>query len=102
MKKTIKYSIIDSLSTAVYIALVVLVLYSLNHSSTGIKQTILIPILMLTLFVFSAALTGSLVLGRPILWYLDGKKKEAVNLFVYTLWILLLIILFLLVIIFVI
>lgn len=40
---------------------------------------------MLLLFVFSAALTGALIFGRPILWYLDGKKREAILLFFYTL-----------------
>jgi hypothetical protein len=41
--------------------------------------------LMLSLLVFSAALVGSLIFGRPILWYLDNKKKEAVLLLAYTL-----------------
>lgn len=40
----------------------------------------LIPTAMLLLFVASASITGFLVLGRPIMWYLDGKKKEAVYL----------------------
>lgn len=48
-------------------------------------DTIFAPIIMLMLFVFSAAITGSLVLGRPILWYIDGKKKEAVHLLFSTL-----------------
>jgi len=43
------------------------------------------PIIGLTLFVLSAAVTGALVLGRPILLYLDGKKAEAVRFFGYTL-----------------
>jgi hypothetical protein len=40
---------------------------------------------MLTLFVVSAAVTGSLVVGRPILLYLEGKKQEAARFFGYTL-----------------
>ena len=40
---------------------------------------------MLMLFVFSAAFTGTLVLGRPIVWYLNGKKREALSLLFYTL-----------------
>jgi len=42
-------------------------------------------ITMLTLFVISAAVTGSLVVGRPILLYLEGKKSEAIRFFGYTL-----------------
>ena len=38
----------------------------------------------LLLFVFSASLTGFLVLGKPILLYLDGAKSDAVKLFLYT------------------
>jgi hypothetical protein len=51
----------------------------------GRLKTPLIPIAMLLLLVFSAALTGSLMLGKPALWYLDGKKKEALSLLVATL-----------------
>lgn len=47
-------------------------------------DTILIPIGMLVLFVFSAALTGYLFLGNSILLYLEGKKKEAVSLIAWT------------------
>lgn len=37
------------------------------------------------IFIISACVTGSLVLLKPILLYLEGYKKEAVQLFVYTL-----------------
>lgn len=51
----------------------------------GKPDTVLAPIVMLMLFVFSAAVTSSLVFGRPILWYLDGRKKESLLLLRYTL-----------------
>lgn len=35
----------------------------------------------LTLFVLSAAITGTLVLGKPILLFLSGQKKDALTLF---------------------
>jgi hypothetical protein len=38
---------------------------------------LLAPLLMLTLFVVSAATTGSLVLGKPIHLYLQGARGEA-------------------------
>jgi hypothetical protein len=37
------------------------------------------------LFVVSATIVGSLVVGRPILLFLDGKKNEALRFFGYTL-----------------
>lgn len=50
----------------------------------------LAPVLFLSLFVLSAAVTGSLILGKPILLYIDGQKKDAIKLFFYTLsWLLL-------------
>ena len=35
------------------------------------------PLAVLLPFVTSATIVGSLVLGRPVLLYLDGKKKQA-------------------------
>lgn len=82
----LKYALVNALWTAMYI---ILIATSMNMApvifGNGPDKTVLIPIVMLSLFVFSAALCGALFLGRPILWYLDGKKKEAVTLFVYTL-----------------
>jgi hypothetical protein len=42
------------------------------------------PIAFLLLFVFSALITSSLVLGRPIYLYFDDKKEEAVKFLLYT------------------
>jgi hypothetical protein len=53
--------------------------------STGKPDTILAPIVMLSLLVLSASITGFLIFGRPILWYWDGRKQEAVTLLGYTL-----------------
>ncbi|HTE48344.1 MAG TPA: hypothetical protein VK675_00355 [Candidatus Paceibacterota bacterium] len=49
--------------------------------------------LVLILFIVSACVTGSLVLLKPILLYVEGQKKEAVQMFVYTVLFLFLIIL---------
>ena len=43
------------------------------------------PVIILMLFVFSAAVVGTLVLGRPILLYFSGAKSEALKFFGYTL-----------------
>jgi heme O synthase-like polyprenyltransferase len=42
------------------------------------------PLGFLMLFVVSATIVGTLVLGRPILLYLEGKKNEALRFFGYT------------------
>ena len=85
MRSVIKYAAINSIGTALYVVVVSSFIYFLGNGFLGVKDTVLAPISMLMLFVFSAALTVSLVFGRPILWYLDNKKKEALELLLSTL-----------------
>ena len=90
MTKIITRAFIDSVGTAAYIILVVSFIFSLK-SFPEIEDNIIIPIAMLLLFVCSAAITGFLVFGKPVMLYTDGKKREAVSLLGYTLGILVLI-----------
>ncbi len=91
MKDILKYATINSLGTALYVTTVASFIHLLSQSF-GDEKSIIVPIFMLMLFVFSAAFTGTLVFGRPIVWYLNGKKKEALYLLTYTLGIFLVII----------
>jgi hypothetical protein len=50
----------------------------------GQKDTALTPVAVLMLLVFSAALMAILVFGQPLMWYIDGKKKQALALLAYT------------------
>ncbi len=75
MKKPILYSFV----AIVYIAFIVSLMNFTNHLLP--KETILIPMVMLGLFVLSAAVMGFLFLSEPLGLYLDGKKKEALSLF---------------------
>ncbi len=85
-KNIIKNALLNALATIAYIALIASFLfYVLKSFGPSADNTVLIPIVMLSLFVFSAAFTGMLVFGRPIIWYLDGKKEEAIYLLAYTL-----------------
>ena len=79
MKKLVLRAVLNSLGTAVYIILVVSLIFSLQRYVEP-KDTILAPIIMLMLLVCSAAITGFLVLGKPVMLYIDGKKKEAMSL----------------------
>jgi hypothetical protein len=67
----------------VYVSLVAFVM---NHGQSwfGNKDKAWTPVAVLMLFVLSAAVTSSVVLGRPVLMYLDGHKKEALKFFGYT------------------
>ena len=90
MDKTIKRAFINSVGTFLYILLLVLFVFSLQTFSRQ-KDIIIIPIALLLLFVSSAAITGFLIFGKPVMLYIDGKKREAISLLGYTLGILFLI-----------
>lgn len=83
MNKIIKRALLNAMGTAVYILLVVSFIFSLQKFSSK-PDNIIIPIAMLMLFVCSAAITGFLVFGKPVMLYIDGKKREAVSLLSYT------------------
>ena len=50
----------------------------------GEKDTVITPVAALMLLVFSAALMGILLFGQPVMWYVDGRKKDALYLLGYT------------------
>ncbi len=77
--------LLNAAGVFVYVSLVAWFMFNGEHLFGGDGKSFLIPVFMLMLFVLSAAITGSLVLGKPILMYLDGQKKEAVKLFFITL-----------------
>ena len=87
MNKLLQRAFINSFGTAAYILLVVSFIFSLQVFSEK-QDILLIPIAMLLLFVCSAAITGFLVFGKPVMLYIDRKKREAVSLLAYTIGIL--------------
>ena len=83
MNKLVKRSLLNALGTAAYV--VTLVTLVLNGEKLfGTINNSFAPIAFLLVFVTSASITGGLVLGKPILMYLDNQKKEAVQMFMYT------------------
>ena len=74
----------NAILAAGYIVLIVHVIFFGGQFAQGGEETILIPIAMLSLFVLSAAMMGYTFFFHPVQMYLDGHKKEAVNLFVKT------------------
>lgn len=75
MKKPILYAFV----AIVYIALLVSIINFTRYITP--KETILIPMVMLGLFVLSAAIMGFLFLSKPLTLYLDGQKREALLFF---------------------
>lgn len=85
MSEVRKTALINAIATALYIIAVGSFMYYGSLVKLGRVNTMLAPITLLLLFVFSAALTGSLLFGKPAQMYVDGKKKEALSLLTYTL-----------------
>jgi len=66
-----------------YIFLVVIGISNLERFNV-VEDNILMPISMLSLFVLSAAIMAYIFLYHPAIMLLDGKRKEAVTLFLHT------------------
>ena len=83
MNPTTKHALINSISVSIYVTAIA-TLFNILGKTQNTTNSILIPITMLLLLVFSVALMGTLIFGRPLIWYLDNKKKEAIQLLAYT------------------
>jgi len=80
----IKTATINSLGVLVYVAIVATVMTH-AEKSFGKENPVIAGVGMLMLFTLSAAVVGSLIVGKPIMLYIDNKKKEAVGLLAWTL-----------------
>jgi ABC-type multidrug transport system permease subunit len=82
--KLITRGILDSLGVLVYVFLTSLIISNGEKIFGSGDNKIIGPTTFLLFFVFSALLTGFLILGKPVMFYLDGAKKEGVKLLFYT------------------
>lgn len=81
----LKQAIFNSFGVLAYIFIVTTVIRNVDRIMAGQPDNpVIAPIAFLLLFIFSALFTGGLILGRPIMLYLDGKKREGVFLLLYT------------------
>lgn len=74
---------LSALGASVYIVVIVSLINSFQVFSDK-KDTIAIPMLMLSLFVLSAAIMGFLFVSQPLRLYFDNQKGEAVSFFLKT------------------
>ena len=75
---------IHAFGVLVYISLLAIFFDQANNWFGQADQKIITPIAALMLFVFSALVVGGLVLGKPLMLYIDGKKKEGIRLLFFT------------------
>ncbi len=82
-KKLVLLSASHSLGVLAYVSLVVTFMNNAQRLF-GNDHPPMTGIVALLVFILSALITSSLVLGKPIMLYLDGKKAEAVKMVFYT------------------
>lgn len=76
---------LNALCAAAYIVCIVLLI---TYGPAFVREkpdTILAPMAMLSLLVLSVAFMGYTFFFQPVLMYVDGQKREAVELFTKTL-----------------
>jgi len=78
MKKSLLYA----LGAVLYIVSIATIMYNITSSIS--EQTVLLPIVILSLFVLSVTVMIFMFFYEPIMLFLDGKKKEAVIFFAHT------------------
>jgi len=78
-----KNPIYNAIAALIYIVLIVLLINSVTRID-ALEASLLMPILMISLFTLSAAVMGYIFCYQPLRLYLDGKKEEAVKLFLKT------------------
>ena len=94
MKKMNLYlqGLINAVLAGGYVSLVALFM-SNAESIFGKEDGFFGTIVFLMLFVLSATVMGTLILGKPVMMYIDGQKKEGVKLLGITIaWIFLIIV----------
>ena len=86
MTKTqiLKQSLSFSALAVVYIALVTTIMSHVGKLVGDQGKTFLGPIIFLLLVVTSVATMGLLIFGKPIMLYMDEKKREAVLMVIST------------------
>jgi hypothetical protein len=80
----IRWGATHAIGVLIYIFLLAVFFNGANDWFGKADKNIITPVAALMLFVFSALVTGGLVLGKPIMLYLDGQKKEGVKLLFFT------------------
>jgi VanZ family protein len=76
--------IINAISASGYITLVVAIFNFVSHTQKNKPDTILAPILILSLLTLSVTVMAYLFFYQPFQLFIEGKKKQAVDLFAKT------------------
>ncbi len=80
----VRWGVTHALGVFVYALLLATFFNQASNWFGQADQKIITPVAALMLFIFSALVTGGLVLGKPLMLYIDGHKKEGVKLLFFT------------------
>lgn len=79
-----KNPVINALSASAYIIIIVSIMNFLSQTMRNKPDTFLAPIIFLSMFTLSAAVMAYLFFYEPVMLFIAGKKKAAVDLFLKT------------------
>jgi hypothetical protein len=79
-----KNPLINALSAAVYIFFVVIVMTFATQPLRDKPDTFFAPIAVLFMLTLSVVVMAYLFFYQPTMLFIDGKKKESLNLFIKT------------------
>ena len=79
-----KNAVVNGLVAEVYIVVLVLIMNWGTGLVAGKGDTLVAPIAMISIFTLSAAVMGYLFCYTPIVLFLEGKKKQGVQVFLQT------------------
>ncbi len=79
-----KNPVINALSASVYIGIVVTLINFVSHTQGDKPDTAFAPVAFLSLLTLSAIVMAYLFFYQPLQLFIDGKKKDAVHLFMKT------------------
>lgn len=83
-KNILKQSFSFSALAVLYIAIVSFVMSNAERFVGEQDANVLAPIIFLLLLVISVATMGMLIFGKPLMLYMDGKKRDAVQMVICT------------------
>ncbi len=78
-----KNPFLNALAAAAYIALVACIMFY-GPRVAAKEDSVIAPIALISLFTLSAAVMSYLFLYQPLQFFLEGKKREGITLFLKT------------------
>lgn len=76
--------IVNALAASAYIGIIVAVMTLISQAQRNKPDTILAPVIIMSLLTLSTAAMAYIFFYQPIQLFIDGKKKAAVDLFIRT------------------